>query len=277
MPVLESAAKMAKLAASAYRSVRSLTRTAKSQDSKEGPSSAVTIQNDSRMLYRRKRAPKKVRRRARKRYQRFLHNQLVGAADNTNLFQASGSGSSTSGNQLMQTITSGYTWCGTGTLTTDQVGNVYQAFQNLLNADPALTSKEWYLIGLSMDYTIANTHATTTAEVDIYEFQFRKDHEEDLLTSGNVRVSQYLENAIDQESKLPGATSKMSVTSLGYVPTDSNEAMKNILIKSKQRFYISPGQAISFTRRSRYRKPVKYQSDDFEVKAGSALIKFWND
>ena len=42
----------------------------------EGPSSAVSTQHDSKMLYKRKRAPLKVRRRAARRYKNFLSNQL---------------------------------------------------------------------------------------------------------------------------------------------------------------------------------------------------------
>jgi hypothetical protein len=216
---------------------------------REGPSGAISSQHDSKLLYKRRRAPRRVRRRAARRYRNFLSNQLKAQNDQTNLFKLYQTGSSAAGSQQVASITSGYV----DTNNTDAVGDLYQVFQNVEATNPVLTAKRWYLTGMSTDYTIKNTSSTETMELDVYEFVCRRTHVQN--ENQSTSVAGWLSNVLDDEEKMPGATSKMNIADLGYVPTDSNECMRYIVIQSKQRFYLGPGNACSFTKRIRYKSP----------------------
>ncbi len=258
-----SAAKRVKTEASAAMAdIRGVVKTL-TGNSGEGASGAITGQHDSRMLYKRRRAPRKVRRKFQRRARRFLKNQLNAKSSSTNLFLAHDTFSAATDKQLVFTITAGYTWAGDGATSHDHVGNVYEICQNIEGADPSDIAKDWYLTGLSTDYTLSNTHATNPCELDVYEFVYRKDLQ---YQNANVTTASMIIEANDEESKLAGATSKLAIDDLGWVPTDANKAMRSILIKSKQRFYIAKGNAISFTKRTKFFRPVKYVSTDFKIR-----------
>ncbi len=236
---------------------------------KEGASGAITGQHDSRMLYKRRRAPKRIRSKFRRKAQRFLKNQLNNKSSSTNLFSRSQNFGNEEDEQEVFTIVSGYTWCGIGTTSNDRVGNVYEVCQNIEAADPAGIAKDWYLTGMSTDYTLRNTSASESMELDVYEFVYRKDLE---YQNANITTTSMIIEANDEEVLLPGATTKIVATELGWVPTDANKAMRSILIKSKQRFYISAGNAISFTKRTRFFRPVKYVSTDFKIRGADNQV-----
>lgn len=226
---------------------------------RQGASGAVTGQHDSKMLYRRRRAPKKVRMRARRRAKMFLKRQLSNKSSNTNLFQKNGTISALANAQDAYTITSGYTW---GTGSGDRVGDVYNVIQNMLNSEPHNSAQDFYLMGMSTDYTIKNG-STENVEIDVYEYVIRKDLEFQ-IGAATTSLIDFINNAQGDETKLPGATNAMSSSNLGWVPTDANKAMRYIVIKTKQRFYIGPEQAISFTKRTKFFRPVKYTAQDFD-------------
>lgn len=256
VPKLESVAKVARATAGAARVVTRLLR----QDRKEGPSDAITQQHDSKLLYKRKRAPKSKRRKARRKFLSHLRLELQNAANNDNLFQVNNTGfSTTAGLQNVLTITSGYMAAGSGVVS-DQVGSWRRAMQNYLNAHPDEVSYDMYITGLSTDYTLVNISANTM-ELDVYEYILRGCIKQYFGASGIK--SMFLDTEAN-ESKLAGATSKMSLTDLGWTPFDSNDALKFVIIKSKQRYYISAGQAISFTKDVKFRKPIKVNSIDFQ-------------
>ena len=230
----------------------------------DGAAGAITQQNDSKMLYKRRRAPRRVRRKMYRKYKSFLAKQLKAVQDNTNLFQLTGTRSSGPDAQAMFSITSGYIRA--PTLTNDAVGDLHSFFSNVTSSIvPEDTSLKWYLTGISTDYTIVNATAGGTVELDVYEWVCRKDFN----MQGETSVDDFLAVKLDEESLLPGGNNKMGTNSLGYVPTDSNEAMRYIVIKSKQRFYLGQNQAISFTRRIKYFKPKLIMSDDLNHAAPS--------
>lgn len=252
---LGTAAKVAAKAA-----IHTLTKTMSAKT--EGPSAATTSQYDSRVLYRRKRAPKRVRRKAARKYKSHLAMQLKAVQDNTNLFQYNAAFSSVADKQLVFSITSGYASNGfTSGVNSDKVGTLYEFFSNLTGVTIVNdTSLKWYLTGLSTDYTLVNDSAGI-AELDVYEYVYRRKFIND--DSGNA--ADQLSEVLNEESKLPGAATKMATTDLGYVPTDSNEFMRFIVIKSKQRFYLGPGQATSLTKRVKYSKPKLVSSEDLNI------------
>ena len=165
----------------------------------------------------------------------------------------------------MFTITSGYTFCGGGTTWVDRVGTIYETVQNIENAVPEDQAKNWYLTGFSTDYTITNTttlESINTMELDVYEFMFRKDL---TFKDASLSVGRMLQVANGEEVQLPGAVAKPLITSLGWVPTDANQAMRQIVILSKQRYYIASNNSVSFVKRHKFKHPVKYNSKDFEI------------
>lgn len=235
----------------------------------EGPSTAITTQRDSRTLYRRRRAPRKVRRRARKNYISFIKKQLKAQNDKTNMFYINASYASAAGLQSIHSITFGYLFNKT---TADQVGNVYDFWQNYLNSLPETASQRLYITGMSYDITLSNVtpNEGTDAqaiELDVYEFVFRKDHESD--QSGGVAGE--LGEALTNEQKLPGATTAMTTSLVGYVPFDSNQFMRYIVIRSKQRYYIPRGDSVSFTKNIRFRRPIMVTSEDVDANNGTYL------
>lgn len=242
-----------------------------SSGSKEGPSSAITTQKDSKTLYRRRRAPKRVRRKAARRAKNFISRLLKSKSDNTNLFNNELSDTSNADEQHMSSMTFGY--LGTKAAITDDIGDWHECFQNYLNADPILTSKAWYITGLSYDITISNnvggaTTDGTALELDIYEYVFRKDYNMDQAT-----VADELKESLAKETKLPGATLAMDFLKPGSVPTDANQFMRYIIIKSKQRYYIPLGDSISFVKRIRFTRPIKITSEMLDA-AGSVTTGF---
>ena len=246
----------------------------KNQKSKEGPSSAITQQHDSKLLYRRKRAPRKIRRKAARRAANFLRRQLNSVGMSTNLYRNSDSAfSTTAGQQECMLIYSGLLYGNIGEdiaaegARQEAVGTLYNVFQNQTNSlTPAAlvaNSARMYLHSITTDYTISNLSANL-AEVDIYEFVFRKDWSFNNSATGKPLQNELTASA-ENEEKMPGATSKIEYEDLGWTPFDSNNMLKYIIIQSKQRFYIGAGNTISFTKRTNYRKPKKYVGMDFDA------------
>jgi hypothetical protein len=141
----------------------------------------------------------------------------------------------------------------------------------MLGSAPQSISEFYYLIGMSTDYSITNT-AASTIELDVYEWVARKDFE---YTSATTAMSDFVNNQAFQEAIMPGAAGRIQSSDLGFVPTDANGAMRKILILSKQRFYIASGNTVSFVKRHKYRRPIKFGSTDFAMAySASAATSF---
>ena len=184
--------------------------------------------------------------------------QLKAVQDNTSLYQYNASFSSVANRQLVFSITSGYAYNNfTSGVNSDKVGSLFEFFRNLTVVNPVDTSLKWFLTGVSTDYTLVND-SEGIAELDVYEYVYRRK----FISDGSGNAADQLSEVLTEEKLLPGALTKMATTDLGYVPTDSNEFMRFIVIKSKQRFYLGPGQATSFTKRVKYSKPKLVSSED---------------
>ncbi len=237
-------------------------RTQTSRRNNEGPSSAITTQKDSMSIYKRRRAPRKVRNRARKRYKNFIKKQLIAHRDNTNLFDGTRVFLSSNAVQEVNSITFGYL---STRVINDDVGDWNSVFNNYLDASTPAASKDFFVTGLNYDITITNSTGTSDAnalaiELDIYEFVFRKNK-----FYGNAEgVTGLLVNTLADETKMPGATLNMLTTDVGYTPFDSNQAMKYIVIQSKQRYYLPRGESVSFIKNIKFSRPIKLISEDFD-------------
>ena len=241
----------------------------------EGTRAALTNQNDTISLYKRRRAPRRVRRRARRRYRNFLSKQLRMLPDNTQQFNQVFTNTSTLNAQHFSTFTLFPMQVGLGVSTNNFTCHVQEAFDNVLNAASANASSHIYITGMNYDFTLANV-SDKTAELDIYEFVIRKDKTFQ-PTAAFALTSAYVD-ANDDEDVLPGASTKIALSDPGATPFDVNQMSKYVLLKSKQRIYLSAGQATSFVRDIKMRRPVKITSEElhdtslgsneFTVKAG---------
>lgn len=251
---------------------RLYTRTVTESKSREGPSNAITQQHDSKLLYRRKRAPRGVRRKARKRYIKNVRDALNLAGNITNLFANSNSVSATTaGQQALFCIYSGMMYGNIGENTStigarnEAIGSLYNLYQNIIGGTGTAvenSSKKMYLTGMTTDYTMTNL-SENLAEVDIYEFVFRKDYNIKSGDSGSPLSGEF-EQVTQSESKLAGASTLMQVQDLGWTPFDSESMLKYIVIQSKQRFYMGAGNTISFTKRVSFKSPIKICGEDFD-------------
>lgn len=245
-------------AARVRNALHTITRT---QTNNEGASGAITTQKDSMSLYRRRRAPKRVRRKAARRQKVFVYRQLKQSPKLDNLYTANFNLSSAANAQQLNSFTFGYL---RSALVNDDIGEWYEAWQNVIAADPRNSSSSLYCAGISYDITITNVSGNTSddaraSELDIYEFVFRKNLNQD---SNDSVAAMYIQGMSD-EALLPGAATKQVVTNLGWTPFDANQVCKYIVIKSKQRFYLPKDDSISFVKDIKFKRPIRIDSSDF--------------
>ncbi len=229
----------------------------------EGPASAITQQNDSRTLYRRRRAPKRVRRRARAAYKRFLTNQLKAIAMNNQTFNLTDSHTNPVNSRDTVFAIVGALQSPQSSL--ESIGSIYELAQNSLATFPDTTNFKLYLHGMRADYTYVNSSDSTTMELDIYKWVQRKD----LEFSNNLlhNYESWANTELAEQGKLPGASNQQTASNITYTPFQNGALMRNIIILSKQRFYIAPGQAISFVDRHVFKKPKMITGDIFSSPA----------
>ena len=227
----------------------------------KGPRGAITNQHDSMSLYRRRRAPRRVRRRARKRYAYFLRKQLRLLPNNTQQFNTlSPDIGNSAGNQEWHSLMLFPVQVGTGIATNLYQGDLLSTFTNYENTGLTTISSKWHITGYTYDVTINNS-GSTLAECDVYEWVARKDFRfHPSLPEGMTAA---YNDAILDEELLPGGNSRQQLTTLGVTPFDVNNMSRYVLILKKQRFYIASGQAISFTRNVKLKSPIKITSEDF--------------
>lgn len=229
------------------------------RDEKHDSGAGITTQNDNALLYRRRRAPKRVRRKARKRAKRCLKTLLSQARSNTCLFQYGVVKESVAGQQATLMLCEGMLRS-TGTFSGQ--GTLYDAVQNVYGIDPEDYAGRIFLTRMSLDYSIKcrDVEGANVMELDVYEFVFRKD----CYFAKAGGADGWLEEQLGDEANMPGSTVKMTLQTLGVVPFDANSAMSYIVIKSKRRYYISPGQTISFTRRVTFKDGFALYPSDFD-------------
>lgn len=171
---------------------------------------------------------------------------------NTNLFSSFINHSTTFGNQLVNMTMVGALRA--PRLSTENTGSLYEMAQNALADFPSTTNFMLYIHSMTVDYTFVNT-GETTVELDIYNVVCRKQLS--YVSTDTRSLIGYFESELSEEGKLAGAATKYSMNVLGVTPFQLQGLTHNFVITKKQRFYISPGQAISFVERHVFRKPFK--------------------
>ncbi len=220
----------------------------------DGAHQAITQQHDSKMLYKRRRAPKRVRRRAKRRSGGFLKKQLMVLNQKSNLYTATQATSNTINSQAVHTVVSG-AFSGDITATGDQVGNLVSLVQNdRSSVSVSNVGIKAYLISMSIDYTFVNSSAFIM-ELDVYSWVARRDFN---MHPGVAKtLGEYFVDTLASQQVIGTTGTSLVDTTVGVTPYDSSVFCRNIIILSKQRYYISAGQAISYVDNKRWFKPKR--------------------
>ncbi len=239
------------LAKQAIKKVAGMFGKSTNQDNAQG---AITQQNDSKNLYKRRRAPRRVRAKAKRRAGSFLKKQLMVLNQKSNLYTATQATSNTINSQAVQTIVSG-AFSGDIAATGDQVGNLVSLIQNeRSNVNVNHIAIKAYLISMSIDYTFVNS-SNFIMELDVYTWVARRDFN---LHSGVARtLGEYFDFTLASQTIIGTAGTALLSTTVGVTPYDNSMFCRNIIIMSKQRYYISAGQAISYVVNKKWFKPKR--------------------
>lgn len=258
--VVNKAVATAARAASAW-AVRSLTGTSTSNST--SATRAITSQHDVKTTYKKKRMPKYKR----KRWVKFL--KKVQAVDEVNqglqkvIFNDGGNyvTSNIVSGKRQQAVFGSIIYSGNGTPDTSIFG--VSDIQRVINAGapssmypslasaPVGNSTKYKFTSAVMDYTITSDATNTCAlEVDVYMIRFRKGW-------GNVTGSNSLSGMVNyytnKEETLgsTGTGARALIYYRGVTPFECSNALSSmgIMIKSKSKYYIAPGNSINLNLR----------------------------
>lgn len=231
----------------------------------------VTIQKDSKLIYKRKRAPRKVRRRARKAYKRAIAMQMKLTGTRTILANRVISLSAAGGFQIFDSFVLFGGW-------QSAYGNAssrgYDDMKELLYKDYLAqdttgdAEKRWssgavkvYIDSAVMDVTIQNQSVDgelnngVGCELDIYEFSCRKF---DFAATVHEGYDTAISQAPPQGSGLSALVKEMR----GFTPFDAPEAIKLMGIKiwKKTKYFVPYGDPVTY--QMRVSKNIRINSSD---------------
>lgn len=127
----------------------------------------ITSQYDQKTLYRRKKAPRRIRKIARKRNLLFRSQMLKSVGSRTVVFNSAPTSSTNVGSNLFQCWVVGHLYGCAGTNLSYEVG--CEDLQRIRSIDNVSTSTADYYFGSAvMDITCTNTSEDNTAEIDLY-------------------------------------------------------------------------------------------------------------
>lgn len=247
-------------------------RTALLSEQKAQAAPGITQQYDAKTLYKRRRPSRKAVHRRKRRYKNFINKQLLAVNWKSNLYNGVQSAASGVNLQQLLFITSG---AFSGPLS-DQLGNLISLVQNDQNAaNVSNIAYKYYLTSISTDHTFVNDSAGTM-ELDIYEWVARKDpiYTDASNAIFNNMVTTYMGN----QPAIGGAGTVMTQNTLGWTPFDCAMLCRVAIIKSKRRYYISPGQTVSYIKTKKMKKAFKIpmeKSDDIVSTATEDDILRW--
>lgn len=262
----------------AFKGARSVVRSRMSRRSvKDSP--ALTFQNDNRWTYRRRPAPRSVKRFMRRKF-RFI-NKIVDSKLPFSLhrFFWTFSRANAVGQQIYFFVPmyTGYTPSISGT-----VGS-YDYFRStsLLQLNRIFEASRQSTVGPSKEQKLQFDNATIdltinadgsnqdVAIVDVYHIWARKD-------SSSAIDEAYVSGIVNKQVPPPDPTNTTSITStaLHSTPFDSSVFCRLFLIKSKREFRISPGNNITLQLRDR--KEYTISTEDYLPNYVSSTNLVWN-
>ncbi|AUM61720.1 capsid [uncultured virus] len=197
---------------------------------------ATTFQHDASMMYRRKRAPRRVRRRARKSKARFTSNLVKSLGQKSQVFQDVAAFAITPltlhDSQHIHTV-----GMYGGIANSAAWGDLYE-----IAATEGLLSKTGHIHFKSavLECQIMNKMTSDVLVVDVYEVLARRD--------GYNEPGEDWKLALQAQSTISGMTSLFQ-TELNATPFDAPGFGSSWLIKNKTRYRISPGLSVYLQRR----------------------------
>lgn len=240
----------------------------------------LTFQHDEATVYRRKRAPKRVRRRHRKAFKRFMYNMdklqsmKTCVIYNRSLFSTTPTGVS-DGQSPMAVTMYGYNTNTYASNTDPGNGDMGWIFARENGAFPTAidATRKLRFRSCVMEFTLTNElqsggsgDAYGIGIFDIYHVIARKNNG----TTSDPAV--FWDTALGHESAGNMPTAITSSTQLGITPFDTSEFGKYWLVKKKHRVRLSPGQVYNF----QMRDPGNYvlnMSDLLDIKAKANLTE----
>jgi len=212
--------------------------------------SAMTFQHDSRVSYRRRRAPKRVRRRAARAQRRFVKQDSKSLGLNSRVFHQAYAPSTITPASFAdsQTVFTDGLYGGISGSTT--WGNLHA----IANAEFLFTkSGNITFRSAHMDFQLRNTSTTNVLVADVYTVVARKE--------GYNEPGEDWTQGMLNEGVASGTSSATPIT-LGMTPFDAPAFGSSWLILSKTSYRISPGNSVYLTLKGR--KNVQFNTDRFE-------------
>lgn len=207
----------------------------------------ITFQRDAAIIYRRRRAPRRIRRLLRKRAYavRSVINKSLASQQfiihHSGLFSNGADGQGFVDFAMMGRR--GFTARG------------FNDMQQLIAAQGWNEKIKIFSKTLRMDLTLVNATADGTMELDVYHYIITRD-----IQYANL-IPYY--NAMNSANDTLTGTTAIDKNTVGWTPFDCPLAANNCRIYKTRRYYISAGQAISFVIRQKRDRVIKV--DDFSL------------
>lgn len=196
----------------------------------------TTAQRDYKLQYLRKRAPRKVRIRAKKYYRKFIKNSLKLVGTNTVVFNDSTQGTTSA------LLTQGYLIMNVGgtngtNLSYDEGNN---DLNTLVSNDTRISSSGKIMLkSSSADYTIRNISDITPIEVDLYELEYWDNTKEANFVA--------LYNSSITNTPAIGGASSLTLNQRGVQLFDFPEIMKRgVRILKKTKVFLPVGNTATY-------------------------------
>lgn len=196
----------------------------------------TTSQRDYKLQYLRKRAPRKVRIRAKKYYKKFIRNSLKLVGTNTVVFNDSLSA------QTSALIPQGYMIFNVGT--TNGTNLSYEEgnadLNTLISNDTRISSSGKILLkSTSADYTLRNTSVEAPIECDVYEIEYWDNTKENNFAS--------IYNSSITSTPAIGTATSLALNQRGVQLFDFPEIMKRgVRVLKKTKVFLPNGQTATY-------------------------------
>lgn len=206
-------------------------------------SGVLTTQNyDKRVMYRKRRAPLRIRRRAKKAYRRFVRQSLKLVGTNTVVFNSSVSSSTnnTTAPQNMLVVNVAGT-NGNGSL---ELGS--GDINSLVSNDARIASSGKVLMKTAMaDMTIRNLSASVACEVDVYEISYRD-------TTKFLTFRQMVDSATGNTPNINTSGNGLNIVTRGVQLFDIPELFKyGITVLKKTKVFLPAGNTATYSLHNR--------------------------
>jgi len=238
-----------------------VSRATKSQSSRTSSDvpRAMTFQHDSMVQYKRRKAPRKKVRRAKRSYKAYLKNEAKGLgliSRNTPSSFASGLLTPTSYSNSQAVYSVGLFGGIYGSITWGDLAAIADAEALYLKA-----GKLFFRTAI-LETQVRNNHATAVLVADVYTVAARKE--------GYNEPDADWDDGVFNQASTTGMGSA-ATAQLGITPFDAPGFCSSWLIRNKTRYRISPGLSVYLQMRDS--KDYQFNTERFEYDSGSTSVR----